>query len=530
MKWQSHVRVLGVLVCLLTGALTACTATGYDDACYEDFTCDPPSGGAGGAGTGGSGGAAGGVLCPEEATDDMEMDEGGVWVSSSTGDDAGEGTPQSPLKTIGAAIPLAQTRNFRIYLCGEEYEEAVDLPSGVSLSGGFDCGNGWRYLGKERRAVIAPAPDLIPLRLLSGGTPSIICQVDLIAADAVTPGGSSIAMLAPPDTRAEFHHARFLAGNGADGLDGEDGGHGVPPAQPGLSGFKGTDACAMDISPGGAAVTLECEDGSMSQSGGGGDSGERAALPGGHGSPEPDPNPQALGAGGTAESTAPPGACTGGSAGGQGADGAEGIGATEPGRLTADGYLGVPGGDGWHGGIGQGGGGGGGSIGKATCGSFPHGGGSGGSGGTGGCGGRGGKGGRPGGSSIALGLLSPDIALYDVILTAGDGGDGGDGGVAQPGAPGGLPGIGGAGFSGADPVKKGCAGGAGGYGGDGGNGGGGRGGHSAGVARIAGIKLKGDAPGIFFGVAGLGGVGGNPASIPALGAAGYATFDLALDL
>ena len=180
------------------GVLVMLGATGCQYSCADDFTC-PVWGGAGGTGgqeaTGG-GGAGGGLVCPDDPADVEERipEECGVWVSASMGDDSNAGTPGAPVKTIAAGIGLAQAATLRVYVCGETYPEAVSLYSGISLFGGFDCQNDWRYLGAMKRATIEPGTaGTVPLTLLEGDTPSTIRDVNITAADATDPGGSSIS-------------------------------------------------------------------------------------------------------------------------------------------------------------------------------------------------------------------------------------------------------------------------------------------------------------------------------------------------
>jgi hypothetical protein len=41
-----------------------------------------------------------------------------------------------------------------VYACGDLWTEPLLLPSDVSLFGGFDCANEWKYGGKEHRSRI----------------------------------------------------------------------------------------------------------------------------------------------------------------------------------------------------------------------------------------------------------------------------------------------------------------------------------------------------------------------------------------
>src|SRR5262249_4254287 len=155
---------------------------------------------------------------------------------------------------------------------------------------GFDCKDRWVYHRSDLhepptpRAVIAPGvPGVIPFELLKGTAPSAIRDVGIVAADAASPGGSSIAVLALPGSQADIQYADIRAGNGADGDDGKDGGHDAATAKQGVNGGKGADACTMDVSSGGFETMVECPDGTISFGGQGGNGGEAAANGGGDG-------------------------------------------------------------------------------------------------------------------------------------------------------------------------------------------------------------------------------------------------------
>lgn len=476
---------------------TVLGSLGCDRSCRADLTCWPLA-----------------VSCPEDPADWGDRDipaECGIWVSASLGDDKNDGSPDAPVATLGQAVAMASDGPRRVYACAEEFAQPIEVPAGVSLHGGFHCDDlDWRYLGRENRTTVVAPADEIPLVLT--GTPhaklSILTDLRVVAADAGQPGGSSIAVLAQADAIAEIRRSRLESGDGADGADGDDGDHFGHPAKDGLHGNNGVAACAAPVNAGGDLVALDCED-DASFGGQGGDGGEMAASAGDDGEVAPASNPQGFGLGGKGEDLVAGLFCTPGIGGAAGEDGEPALGGFWPPRLTADGYLGVWGGDGRRGRAGQGGGGGGASAGTAmACGAAAPGGASGGSGGTGGCGGKGGRGGQPGGASIGLATLTEALLLRNVEIVAGNGGNGGAGGIPQQGGQGGLPGVGGAGaLSGAKP---GCGGGIGGYGGDGGHSGGGLGGSSLAVAYVGARLLDFGESQLLKGQAGHGGPGSNP--------------------
>ena len=501
-RWAGRVTVIAGVLCAL--GTVGCSYT-----CEDTFTCVSLDSGPG---------------CPEdpaEAPGGEVPAECGVWVSASLGDDANDGTPDAPVATLAHAAVKATHGRRRVYACAETFEEAVIWPAGMALHGGFDCTDlDWRYLGQPTWTVVTAPAGEISLTLAGSIHPetSVLSDLKVEATAAAQPGGSSIAVLAQADARAEVRRSVFKSGDGADGADGDDGDHFGEPAKDGLHGKNGAAACTAGVGTGGELVALDCEE-DASFGGKGGNGGEMAATPGDDGEVAPASNPQGFGLGGGAEDLVTGLLCTPGFGGANGKDGDPGLGGFWPPRLTEAGYLGVWGGHGKRGRAGQGGGGGGASAASAAaCGAFRFGGAGGGSGGSGGCGGKGGRGGQPGGASIGLATLTSAIVLVDVSIQTGNGGRGGAGGVPQQGGWGGLPGIGGAGTPGGP--NPGCGGGIGGYGGDGGPAGGGLGGPSLAIAYTG--ALSPDASGVTttLGQFGIGGPGSDPDLASAHGAPG----------
>ncbi|WP_437765502.1 PGRS family protein [Sorangium sp. So ce281] len=526
-SWVTRGLASAALTALAGGTSVACFNSASD--CVLTYMCLPPDVSSGSAGGGGS--------APDECTPserDEPVENGcGVFVSSSLGDDSGEGVKEAPAKTLAAAIERIRKENApgRIYACAEEFAEAVELPAGVSLYGGLDCKRGWAW-SEEAKTAIAGGPDQVALAVRGAEGTTHIEDVLVKAADAQTAGVSSIAVLVEGAT-VELARSELVAGNGADGAPGVPGAEPaapddpVPAAQAGATGSDGANACSdLDGSPGpdamllgGAAVENAC-DGESSVGGKGGDGTIASGLDGetgmigtagqpGMGQPDAGDGWECL-----------PGAGLGGP-GSRGADGVPGTGATGLGTLSSAGYVGVSGGEGTAGKPGQGGGGGGGAKGLANCsGGQPGAGASGGSGGAGGCGGKPGQGAGAGGASIALVSVDATVTLADCRLQAGHGGNGGRGGDLQPGGSGGDGGIGGTGVSGGS--QDACDGGKGGKGGNGGPGGGGLGGPSFAiafrgtpVAQVGTVELTQGTPG-------EGGRGGNDNVAQNAGATGAA--------
>jgi len=406
-----------------------------------------------------------------------EVDEAcGVWVSASLGDDANPGTRLAPKASLTAAAAQAFDNNQDVYACGELWTEPLILSPSVSLYGGFDCEDGWTYRGEARRARLETGPGEIPLKTSGAAGQRVIADFTIRAADAIVPGGSSIAVLVADPQIIHFLRCSILAGRGADGLDGEEM---EEPAMAGAAGIAGADACATVAGPGGAATETACGAEESSRGGKGGDGGAMLATDGEAGLPAPgekDPGNPQDGDGGKGQTGAV--GCTPGE---PGADGVEGVSGehvlSSKGRVSADGFTGQSGADGQPGTPAQGGGGGGASRGgAAVCGAATPGGAGGGAGGAGGCGGKAGKGGQAGGSSFAvlLFLAGRDATFESCDLWVSRAGNGGDGAKGQPGGPGGEPGLGGAAQG---SLQAGCQGGKGGTGGKGGGGAGGNGGH-----------------------------------------------------
>lgn len=499
-RWRlaSYRRPLLLAAVLSCGfSAVGCGAeSGVWEPCEETLTCTPV------------------VACnADHGIHGRPVDCAGVYVTVD-GDDDDPGTRDFPVATFARAFDLARNQGMRVYACADIFEIAVRVPAGMEVWGGLDCRDPrghWPLHPLGQLTTIAPGPHQIPLTVVDqaaapgseGAAATTITRMRLVAQDATMPGESSIAMRALSGVKVEVRSSEIVAGNGADGAAGADGG--IRPAQEGAPGNPGLTACSADTVNGGQRVTTSCVDG-VSSGGMGGIGTGSDGGDGESGSPLPVTNPMNHGLGGTGQGAL---SCTEGRGGLAGDDGANGNGASGPGRLTDTGLEGVAGEDGQAGQHGYGGGGGGGSRGGSTfCGAgAAQGGASGGSGGAGGCGGKPGKGGGPGGSSIGILSYHASVRVSKTSITTGRGGDGGRGGNGQYGGVGGYGGPGGVNKAGSQP---GCRGGDGGKGGNGGRGGGGHGGHSLAVAHTAdlGPNIEPDSP-VKFGVPGDGGGAGD---------------------
>ena len=447
-------------------------------------------------------------VCPGDpvAEPALVRDECGTFVSAKAAP-GGNGTKAKPFVSFREA---ADRGAKRIYACAEVYAETagVKFDGGVEVFAGFtDCGatGAWRW-DEGSQATLNGKADAVALTL-SGGD-NELRNLDVVAAAAATPGGSSIALVVEGGMLDMKNGAltaqEAQAGTEGDSLPDDSRLNGVP-------GAPGVGVCSSGAeNPGPAGPSKICSTGGTSTGGKGGDGGvlmggmAQPAGKGANGGPA-DPAEPSKGLGGAGQGS---GSCVAGTTGANGKPGESGAGAPALGELSAAGYSGNPGVDGTTGKPAQGGGGGGGAKGanSITCSgtTLNRVGASGSAGGSGGCGGNLGGGGKAGGSSIALISLDATVTLTAVTLTAGKAGAGGKGGNGQPGGQPGAQGTPGAGQGSALP---GCRGGDGGLGGPGGPGGGGQGGHSLGIA-FSGTAPTGGTISVEPSNRGLGGPGG----------------------
>ena len=345
------------------------------------------------------------VVCIPSENSTAVHDWCGVFVSSS-GSDENAATKEAPVKTLRAALALAEANETRrVYACAETFEEAVEVTGSVRIYGGLDCASGWGWAGEQRKTVLTAKTGEIPLVVRGGGAEAKVRVEDVhVQARGIEPGdeqlagASSIAAVAE-DVNVELARCVLEAGDAAAGAEGAA--H-ETSAMGGEDGEPGVEACSGERAFGGASVKNDCgtpedaSDDSLSGAGGIGQADSGGA--GSKGTPGTKLN------GGAGEEEAPT-VCSEGMSGENGTDGMPGAGASGLGELSASGYVGAAGGDGVKGTTAQGGGGGGGAKGGAGADKCPNeasaGGASGGSGGAGGCGGAGGRGGGAGGSENA---------------------------------------------------------------------------------------------------------------------------------
>lgn len=424
----------------------------------------------------------------------LEDADQAIWVSPS-GSSSNPGTRESPLGSIQEAIDAADNagNGADVYVAAGDYAETLTLRSRVSVYGGFDPVSWDRDLDLHRPVVMGES-----VAVWGNAANSLTLEgLEIVAADAVGTGASSIAILLDDSDGVLLSKNVVQAGAGAMGASGSS-----PEgfrARRGNGGARGGNArLCVSRTSGGAGGSNYRSGGSGGLGGGTNPTGGSAASSSSSGG----------GGGGPAGTSGSKNGRPGGDATANGAPGTNGAAGADFGSVDADGnYLPeTAAAGGGHGGTGYGGGGGGGAYGLVGfCG---------GSGGGGGGGGEGGDPGTPGtggGASFAVLLVGLTVAdLVENDLRTSVGGAGGSGGGGQ------LGGLGGSGNSGG---SRGCdawiptlctgsggSGGDGSVGGRGGHGGGGGGGPSIGVVEgpDASVAMTGN----VFDLGG-GGVGGS---------------------
>jgi hypothetical protein len=396
-----------------------------------------------------------------------------VYVSETAGADTNSGTPAAAMRTIGAAVALAASRNGRVLVAGGTYPvDAYSLTSEAHVFGGYAPS----FLGAPMRALTI-------LSASATGLP-VDAQAKKVSLAHVTVHGDAASHAEQPSAYGVRVKSGDVTLDDVDVVAGD--------ALGGKAGAPGARAPAIDSS-------LAC-DGVVQPSYVRGASGPAAdgTLPGDFKSGAPAPQTHA------------------------GSPGSDGDDAPATPKIV-DGLFAASGGtDGRSDGT-AGYGGAGGGTGTVTQGSY-----AGdtiwlaGTGGSGGCPGKGGGAGTSGGSSVAVLVVSGSLHVTRSRLRTGAGGSGGDGGEGgtSAGGLGTMPVPYGnvawmaAGTTCADPstdpLDANCAGfgGKGGDGGAGGHGGGGAGGSSIAIATANGaMALVDDATAYELGRAGSGGIG-----------------------
>lgn len=401
------------------------------------------------------------------------------------------GTREAPLASIQDAIDAAASAGdgTDVYVAAGTYAETLTLEPDVGVYGGFDP-DSWAFDPGTSRPVVEGGHTAVLAQSMSGVR---LSWLHIRSANAVTNGGSSIAVALADAVDAVLRGNIIEAGAGMDGTAG------TSPADRsgrGGDGDNGGNHGSCGSATGGDGGGIGGQDGW--NGGDGGDGGKSSGDGGSTGN--------GSGAGGGGAGHDDDTSRGNGGTGDAGAIGTSGAGGGAFGSVDATGYNGAGGGSGGAGRVGYGGGGGGGGYNNVlvpvACG------GGGGGGGEGGIGGPAAGGGSGGGASFGVLLTGSTTALVidNEILTT-EGGAGGFGGVGGRGQAGGDGGDGGNGDG--DDRSAGGSGGTGGRGGQGGPGGGGGGGPSIGVVSGSGAALDAASSNSYsIGPAGPGGISG----------------------
>lgn len=243
--------------------VTACGSD--DDSCADTLNCGNAGGGTGSTGgsgaTGGSGGGAGdGSTCDMSKGPSEEAclidDEFGIFVSPLGDDTSGNGTKQSPYKTLGKAVTEASSASKHVFACddGSGYTETSTLTldasfDGLGLFGGFDCAS-WSYSTTARAKLTGAAT---AVRIENVPASARVEDFDVSAVDATTAGESSLAMFVSNSEGLTLRRVALTAGKGADGAPGTNGQEGVDGETPTLAqqGKAATCSAAPAEQPGG---------------------------------------------------------------------------------------------------------------------------------------------------------------------------------------------------------------------------------------------------------------------------------------
>ncbi len=401
-----------------------------------------------------------------------------------TGDDAGLGTIDDPLRTVQAGITRASVQAKRdVLVATGVYVESVALANRVNVYGGYAPDFGERDRFTHESAILGVDPtDAARGAVYAAGialSSNDALKFDgfsVFGADNFAPGGNSYAIyLRDVGPFVTISNNDIIAGNGGAGVAGSKGTDGTAGTNgaPGVGARMTTtdNACSTeDEGIGGIGGAKLC--GPIDVSGGGGGTSVCPAAPVPVNSSPQTSLSREYGAAGV----------NGGGAGGEpgwdqrvsasctsvgasnthdsfGADGASGSNGTDgvaggacvagPGTVFDGHWVGPAAGAAVDGGHGRGGGGGGagGGVDVHTCADKkPVVSGSGGGGGSGGCGGTAGAAGGTGGGSFAIFLAyaSAPVALPTIsnnVVFRGRGGPGGAGGAGGVGGFGGVGGL-----------------------------------------------------------------------------------------
>ena len=133
----------------------------------------------------------------------------------------GAGTRAWPLGSIQAGIDMGKRVGKRVYVCAGTFPESLVIADSISIIGGLDCTTPEWRIGPTKTRIEAPVTPAVVATNIS--TPTRLEGLDIVAADATEPSGSSTGLLAKEASGLTIVSSRIEAGNGAKGADGTDG-------------------------------------------------------------------------------------------------------------------------------------------------------------------------------------------------------------------------------------------------------------------------------------------------------------------
>lgn len=148
----------------------------------------------------------------------------GIYVSASRGIEGADGTKDRPVKTLAAALALAETKeSLPVIVCAETFTEAVTLKDGVTMYGYYDCNDDWALTEKHSTLVSPTSPAVLAENLVA---PVRFEGFDVQAPDmtGTAPAGaaaaSSYGMIVRNSKNLALAHVSIRGGKGQDGIDG----------------------------------------------------------------------------------------------------------------------------------------------------------------------------------------------------------------------------------------------------------------------------------------------------------------------
>jgi hypothetical protein len=417
--------------------------------------------------------------------DGIDGDKAAALFVAPGGSDGNSGTPESPMKSVSAAVTAGLAAHKDVYVAAGTYVGKVAFLGGtgnIGVYGGYDA-QSWQRSAANVTTLQAPG------QVVGVAQPGIVLQLLTVHSTADATTTTSYGVRAFYQGAVALSRVTVEAAPGANGTHGADASQTPPAAAPDGKQGVGNPNCdphalTGTFNPGAAGGSAP----GLFSGGAGGDWFKPYPFKGIDGEGE-----AGIGGGIGGDIGWPGGSGISGQPGTKGKPGLNDLNSVALFYLPMNGTAGGAGT--------RGAGGGGGGMGDDTC--IPGSGG-----GAGGRPGVGGEGGKAGGGSIGVfaGAGAHALVIDGSVIQTANGGKGGNGGYGQPGGAGGQGGP-----PGIDIYDNGqwpgTAGGNGGAGGSGGRGGPGAGGASIGVLAIdARAVVAGDTQ-ITVGAGGLGGVG-----------------------